>query len=53
VRQIAAAVSPGGAPASPFLVFDDMLPPVDDMLLVKTHGSVGWRGNLGDLRLGS
>jgi hypothetical protein len=39
VHQVAARVWPGGAPRSLFLDFDDGLPAIDDMLIVKTHGS--------------
>jgi hypothetical protein len=51
VQQVAAAVLPGGAPASLFLDFDDGLPVVDDRMIVKTHGSAVARA-LGQLATG-
>jgi hypothetical protein len=51
VQQVAAGVWPGGAPRSLFLDFDDGLPPLDDSLIVKTHGSVVAR-ELGQLAAG-
>jgi hypothetical protein len=51
VQQVAAAVAPGGAHRSLFLDFDDGLPSVDDMLVVKTHGSAVAR-QLGQLAAG-
>jgi hypothetical protein len=39
VQQVAAAASPGGRLQSLFLDLADGLPAIDDMLIVKTHGS--------------